>query len=79
MAPIRFRYDYDETTIWIKWAGSETSSLKKEKANRLDTLLDFINFIHCSVIIGRNPTEAKGKSDVTPYTGKSFSLYFKFV
>ena len=30
--------------IWIKWAGSETSSPKKEKANRLDTLLDFVNF-----------------------------------
>ena len=35
--------------------------------------------IHCSVIIGRNPIDAKGKSDVTPYTGKSFSLYFKFL
>ena len=31
--------------------------------------------MHCSVIIGRNPIEAKGKSDVTPYTRKCFSLY----
>ena len=39
----------------------------------------FFRTSHCSVIIGRNPIETKGKSDVTPYTGKSFSLYFKFL
>ena len=35
--------------------------------------------VHCSLMIGKNPIEAKGKSDVTLYTGKSFSLYFRFL
>ena len=39
----------------------------------------FIYYVHYSVIIGRNPIEATGKSHVTPYTRKSFSLYFKFL
>ena len=49
----------------------------KQPCNDPKTCLQAL--LHCSVIIGRNPIEAKEKSDVSPYTGKSFSLYFKFL